>query len=75
MTDEPKIYQYQIFLLNGHAFTVSSPEPFKQFLLVAIANQYVLTQTTIIPWHAICFIQATEGVALAQPQADIRSLN
>jgi hypothetical protein len=74
MTEEPQPYQYQIFLLNGLSFQMTSPEPYQDFLKTTLVQGYVMTNTDFAPYHAIAVIRVAHGIPAAGA-ADLRSLN
>jgi len=74
MTDEPETFQYQIFLLTGLSFTLTSPQPYTEFLKNTLVQGYVMTNTDFAPYHAISLIQSVRDVP-AGGAAHLRSLN
>lgn len=77
MTDEqetPTLYPYQIYLLNGLSFGLTSPLTYREFLVQARSDQYVMTQTDFAPYHAIAIIRAGSG-GVGATAADLRSMN
>ncbi len=74
MTDEPETYRYQIFLLNGLSFEMTSPQLYVDFVRNALLQGYVMTNTDFAPYHAIAVIRAVQGMPAASA-ADLRSLN